>query len=173
MLGWNLIRRSSAFLQKQNEIGRFLSVNAQTPDNPRLAYSISLWLGILDYARWRNTDLNFIHRVKLSRANMLMPLLRLMQTRATELFTGAMMKCIISAKLHRKPVLAEGWRLSISVRPPRRSVPSPQWDIINLKGRSPFFLSLPFVKAGKNENSRIFPKLPWKRKLKLNFVHCV
>ena len=34
-------------------------------------------------------DLSHIYRVYLSRANILMPLLRLMQTRATELFTGA------------------------------------------------------------------------------------
>ena len=39
-------------------------------------------------------DLSHIHRVYLSRANILMPLLRLMLDRATELLTGAMMKYI-------------------------------------------------------------------------------
>ena len=43
-------------------------------------------------------DLNRIPRVYLSRANMLMPLLRLMHDRATELFKWAMMKFI--AKLN-------------------------------------------------------------------------
>ena len=54
-------------------------------------------------------------------------------------------KLTISAILHRKPVLTEGRRLSLSVRPPRRSVPSPQWDIINLKGRSSFYFLLTWI----------------------------
>ena len=41
-----------------------------------------------------SNDLNAIYRVYLHRANILMPLLRLMRSRATELFTGAMMKFI-------------------------------------------------------------------------------
>ena len=45
-----------------------------------------------------SNDLNSICRVKLHRANILMPLLRLMRSRATELLKGAMMKCI--AKLN-------------------------------------------------------------------------
>ncbi len=45
-----------------------------------------------------SNDLNSIYRVYLSRANMLMPLLRLMLDRATELFKWAMMKFI--AKLN-------------------------------------------------------------------------
>ena len=45
-----------------------------------------------------SNDLNSIYRVSLHRANMLMPLLRLMRTRATELFKWAMMKFI--AKLN-------------------------------------------------------------------------
>ena len=45
-----------------------------------------------------SNNLNAIYRVYLSRANILMLLLRLMRCRATELFTGAMMKFI--AKLN-------------------------------------------------------------------------
>ena len=41
-----------------------------------------------------SNDLNSIYRVSLHRANMLMPLLRLMQNRATGLFKWAMMKYI-------------------------------------------------------------------------------
>ena len=41
-----------------------------------------------------SNDLNSIYRVYLSRANILMPLLRLMRSRATELFKWAMMKFI-------------------------------------------------------------------------------
>ena len=42
---------------------------------------------------------------------MLMPLLRLMQTRATELLMGAMIELIISTELHREPELTEVRRL--------------------------------------------------------------
>ena len=45
-----------------------------------------------------SNDLSRIPRVYLNRANILMPLLRLMRCRATELFKWAMMKCI--AKLN-------------------------------------------------------------------------
>ena len=81
-----------------------------------------------------------------------MPLLRLMRNRAPKLtartfyaplnerssFDGlrktarlignSVRRQQLIAKLHEtgKPVLAEGWRLNPSVRPPRRSVPSPQ-----------------------------------------------
>ena len=41
-----------------------------------------------------SNDLNSIYRVSLSRANILMPLLRLMLDRATVLLMGAMMKYI-------------------------------------------------------------------------------
>ena len=58
-----------------------------------------------------SNDLNSIYRVKLSRANMLMPLLRLMQNRATDWFKRATMKCIISTELHREPELTEVRRL--------------------------------------------------------------
>ena len=42
-----------------------------------------------------SNDLNAIYRVYLHRANILMPLLRLMQNRATNLFKWAMMKFIV------------------------------------------------------------------------------
>ena len=44
-----------------NEIGRSQNVSAQTPDNPRLAYSNSVIIGILASARYRKLrfKLNF------------------------------------------------------------------------------------------------------------------
>ena len=81
---------------KQN---RMFAIFQRTNYRPSAVSLIHLlWLGILDYARWRNTDLSHIHRVYLSRANILMPLLRLMLNRATGLFKWAMMKFI--AKLN-------------------------------------------------------------------------
>ena len=48
------------------------------------------------------TDFNKTPRVYLPRANMLMPLLSLMRSRATVLLKWAMMKLIIFAILHRE-----------------------------------------------------------------------
>ena len=70
-------------------------------------------------------DFNESTRVKLSRANMLMPLLRLMQNRATGLLTGATPKESHIVRLHREPVLrtyivsARGRRLNLSAFPPK------------------------------------------------------
>ena len=61
-------------------------------------------------------------RVYLHRANMLMPLLRLMQSRATNLFKWAMMKFIIYAILYRERRFTRSWRLKLLVRPPRRRI---------------------------------------------------
>ena len=58
-----------------------------------------------------SSDLSQTPRVYLHRANILMPLLRLMRCRATGLFKWAMMKFIISTELHREPELTEVRRL--------------------------------------------------------------
>ena len=58
---------------------------------------------------------------------MLMPLLRLMRNRATELFTGAMTKYIVKLNSTGKPELAEGWRLNLSAFPLKRA-PHAEWN---------------------------------------------
>ena len=73
-----------------------------------------------------SSDLSQTPRVYLHRANMLMPLLRLMRSRATELFKWAMIKCIISTILHRERRFTRRRRLSLLVRPTRSGSPRPQ-----------------------------------------------
>ena len=58
---------------------------------------------------------------------MLMPLLRLMRNRATVLFKWAETKVYHMVRLHRKPVLAEGWRLNLSAFPPK-GAPHAEWN---------------------------------------------
>ena len=58
---------------------------------------------------------------------MLMPLLRLMQNRATGLLTGATPKESHIVRLHREPELAEGWRLNLSAFTPK-GAPHAKWN---------------------------------------------
>ena len=84
---------------------------------------------------------------------MLMPLLRLMQTRATGLLTGATPVEYGLNQLHREPVLTEGRRLSLSVRPPRRSSLRPQSIQLNRKGAA---LSSNYFLKKKKISLRVF-----------------
>ena len=123
-----LIYKSFVSFSTEAKRNRMLSSFQRTNSRPTAVSLIhSLWLGILDYARQRNTDFNETPRVYLSRANILMPLLRLMRCRATELFKWAMMKFIakLNSTASRNSQRGGVWTSLRSLRkerPPRRSL---------------------------------------------------
>ena len=82
-----------------------------------------------------------------NRANILMSLLRLMRSRATELLTVGDDEVYHIVRLHRERRFTRSWRLKLLVRPTRSGSPNPQVDTIKSKGRSPFFLLLTLIES--------------------------
>ena len=83
---------------KPNEITSSLNFNGKTKQSAVSLLQFSYDLVFSTMRDEESSDLSQTPRVYLHRANILMPLLRLMRSRATVLFTGAMMKFI--AKLN-------------------------------------------------------------------------
>ena len=101
---------------------RFISTHRLTPIRGSLIH-FTYDLVFSTMRDKESCDFNETTRVYLHRANMLMPLLRLMRNRATNLFKWAKTAVYHIVKLHREPELrtyivsARGRRLSISVFP--------------------------------------------------------
>ena len=134
-------------LRKQNEIGRSLHFNAQTPDNPRLAYSISvmIWYSRL---RAKEKQTNSVHLPRL-------PQPREHANATTKAYAYPRDWSVNGGEdgsilLNRTPPQA-GTRRGVASEPlcvpPERMRPEQatlvrRSGIINLKGRSSFFLNL-------------------------------